>query len=86
MYFARFSPLFPILHSPTFRPTAENALLLLSIASVGCLFLGSPAAVSRGKKIWARVNKAILASVSLKVAYAPMLTLLQVGTITHPRH
>lgn len=64
MYFTRFNPLFPILHSATFRPTPENGLLLLSMTSIGCLFLGSKAAVRRGRHIFERLNKAILASVS----------------------
>ena len=64
MYFNHFNPLFPALHNATFRPTLDNGLLLLSVASVGCLFIGSQAAARQGKQIFVRVHKAILASVS----------------------
>ncbi|KFZ01298.1 hypothetical protein V500_00813 [Pseudogymnoascus sp. VKM F-4518 (FW-2643)] len=67
-YFTCFNPLFPILHSATFRPTPENGLLLLSMASVGCLFLGSQAAVRRGEQIFEKVNKAVLASDARHIA------------------
>jgi len=73
MYFTRFNPLFPILHSATFRPTAENSHLILSITSIGCLFLGSPAAARRGRQIFKSLNKAILASVSANLWIQPLL-------------
>lgn len=63
MYFTRFNPTFPIVHAPTFRPSAKRSLLLLSICSVGSLFLGSSYAVAQGVRIFERLNKAILASV-----------------------
>ncbi|GKZ31914.1 hypothetical protein AbraIFM66950_000874 [Aspergillus brasiliensis] len=62
MYFARFNPIFPVVHAPTFRPSTENALLLLSICSVGSLFLGSRNGISCGTRIFETLNKAILAS------------------------
>lgn len=37
--------------------------MLLSVASIGCLLLGSPAAARQGKQIFEALNKAILASV-----------------------
>jgi hypothetical protein len=64
MYFNHFNTLFPALHNATFRPTPDNGLLLLSVASIGCLFMGSQAAVRQGKQIFVRVHKAILTSVS----------------------
>lgn len=63
MYFTRFHPIFPIVHAPTFRPSAKRSLLLISICSVGSLFLGSPYAVAQGNRLFERLNKAILASV-----------------------
>ncbi|KAF7563709.1 hypothetical protein G7046_g418 [Stylonectria norvegica] len=62
LYFAKFQPILPIVHAPSFRPSSENALLLLSICSVGALFVGSPSAVARGRGIFMKLNKAILAS------------------------
>ncbi|CAK38396.1 hypothetical protein AnigIFM59636_001448 [Aspergillus niger] len=62
MYFARFNPIFPVVHAPTFRPSTENALLLLSICSIGSLFLGTRHGISCGTRIFETLNKAILAS------------------------
>jgi hypothetical protein len=62
LYFHRFHPLLPVIHAPSFRPTAENSLLFLSLCSVGSLFVGSSRAVSQGARIFERLNKAILAS------------------------
>ncbi|OJJ30185.1 hypothetical protein ASPWEDRAFT_95508, partial [Aspergillus wentii DTO 134E9] len=62
LYFTRFHPLFPVIHAASFRPTTENALLFLSICSVGSLFAGSQRAVAQGTRIFERLNKAILAS------------------------
>ncbi|KAJ9144672.1 Early growth response protein [Pleurostoma richardsiae] len=62
MYFTRFNPIFPIVHAPTFRPSAKSSLLLLSICSLGSLFIGSSHAAIQGQKIFERLNKAILAS------------------------
>ncbi|PWY90297.1 hypothetical protein BO94DRAFT_574081 [Aspergillus sclerotioniger CBS 115572] len=62
LFFSRFHSLFPVIHAPTFRPTAENSLLFLSICSIGSLFVGSSYAVAQGLRIFERLNKAILAS------------------------
>lgn len=62
LFFSRFHSLLPVIHAPTFRPTAENSLLFLSICSVGSLFVGSSHAVAQGTRIFERLNKAILAS------------------------
>ena len=63
MYITRFNPIFPIVHAPTFRPSTEKSLLLLSMCSVGSLFVGSSSAAAQGLKIFRRLNKAILATV-----------------------
>lgn len=63
MYFTKFNPIFPVVHAPTFCPSPKRSLLLLSICSVGSLFLGSSFAAAQGVKIFERLNKAILASV-----------------------
>ncbi|KAJ6076910.1 hypothetical protein N7499_008891 [Penicillium canescens] len=62
MYFTKFHPVFPIVHAPTFRPSSKSSLLLLSICSIGSLFVGSSYATSQGTKIFETLNKAILSS------------------------
>lgn len=62
LYFARFSPVFPVVHAASFRPSATNSMLLLSICSVGSLFTGSVNATSQGVQIFERLNKAVLAT------------------------
>jgi len=62
-YITRFNPIFPIVHVPTFRPSTEKSLLLLSMCSMGSLFVGSSRAAAQGLKIFRRLNKAILATV-----------------------
>lgn len=61
-YFLRFHPVFPIVHTPTFRPSKTNAVLLLSICSIGSLLTGHPGAVPRGIRLFERLNKAILSN------------------------
>jgi hypothetical protein len=61
-YYARFHPIFPVVHLPTFRPNTRNNLLFLSMCSVGSLFLGAFDATEQGHRIHSRLNKAILAS------------------------
>ncbi|KAI1295287.1 fungal-specific transcription factor domain-containing protein [Xylaria venustula] len=60
LYFVRFNPVFPFLHAPSFRPSSENAILLLSVCSVGALFMGSATAAAQGRKIFQTLNKANL--------------------------
>ncbi|KIX96895.1 uncharacterized protein Z520_07615 [Fonsecaea multimorphosa CBS 102226] len=60
LFFTRFNVALPLIHSPTFRPTHSNALLVLSICSAGCLSLGSDMSAKTGSMLFERVNKAIL--------------------------
>ncbi|KAK5226049.1 hypothetical protein LTR72_003953 [Exophiala xenobiotica] len=62
LFFTRFNVTLPIIHSPTFRPTKDNALLVLSICSAGSLSLGSDMADKAGSMLFERVNKAVLAA------------------------
>ncbi|KAJ5627613.1 hypothetical protein N7490_009841 [Penicillium lividum] len=62
MYFTKFHRVFPIVHAPTFRPSSKSSLLLLSICSIGSLFVGSSHAASQGVKVFETLNKAILSS------------------------
>ncbi|KIW22900.1 uncharacterized protein PV07_11148 [Cladophialophora immunda] len=61
-YFARFHPVFPVVHAPTFRPSKANSMVLLSICSVGSLFTGSVHAIRQGVHIFERLHKAVLAN------------------------
>ncbi|KAH9844687.1 zinc finger protein klf1 [Teratosphaeria destructans] len=61
-YVSRFHPIFPVIHIPTFRPTSQNAFLLLSMCSIGSLFVGSESVRSQGIEIFWRLNKVILAT------------------------
>lgn len=62
LYFERFHPVFPVVHAATFRPSKANAVLLLSICSIGSLLTGHPYAVQRGVQLFERLNKAILSN------------------------
>jgi len=59
-YFARFHPVFPVVHAPTFRPSKANSMVLLSICSVGSLFTGSAHAIRQGIRIFEGLHKAVL--------------------------
>lgn len=61
-YFKRFHPVFPVIHAATFRPSKANAVLLLSICSIGSLLTGHPGAVQRGIQLFERLNKAIVSN------------------------
>ncbi|GKZ33042.1 hypothetical protein AbraIFM66950_002761 [Aspergillus brasiliensis] len=62
-YFTQFHPVFPVIHAPTLRPSANRSLLLLSICSIGSLVVGLSHAKAQGVKIFETHNKAILYSV-----------------------
>jgi hypothetical protein len=62
LYWIHFHPIFPVIHFPSFRPTSQNALLILSMCSIGSLFLGGTASITNGHNIYTRLNKAILVS------------------------
>ncbi|KAI5459546.1 fungal-specific transcription factor domain-containing protein [Mariannaea sp. PMI_226] len=83
LYFVRFNPVFPLLHAPSFRPSSENALLLLSVCSVGALFMGSASAAMQGRRIFQMLNKAILASWDsyIRRDSREVLSLVQAATI-----
>jgi len=70
LYFAKFQPIFPLVHAASFRPSSESALVLLSICSLGALFVGSAGAFARGRAIFMKLNKAILASVSIRSTHS----------------
>lgn len=59
-YFKKFNPVFPVIHGPTFCPSRHNAILMLSICSIGSLLTGHPLALNRGLNLAERLHKAIL--------------------------
>jgi hypothetical protein len=65
LYFAKFNTILPLIHGPTFRPSSDNALLLLSMCSIGALFVGTDTAAAQGRRLFRLVHKTILSSVSL---------------------
>ncbi|KAK7177385.1 C2H2 transcription factor [Paraphaeosphaeria sporulosa] len=83
MYFAKFHPIFPIIHAPSFQPSSENSLILLSVCSMGALFVGSSSAASQGRAIFQRLHKAVLASweTVIKRGHAEVLSLAQAAVI-----
>lgn len=60
LYFTKVHPIFPIIHSPTFRPSKSNASLLLSICALGCLFTGSAQGFQHGVELFERNHKMTL--------------------------
>lgn len=64
LYFRDFHPTFPILHKPTFSRHQTPPLLLLSMCSIGCIFMGTQAAREKGLWIYERLHHVIVFSVS----------------------
>jgi hypothetical protein len=62
-YLCHFHPHFPIIHAPTFKLRSRNEFLLVSILSMGCLFVGSPRATEQGISMFERLHKAMLSKV-----------------------
>ncbi|RFU75443.1 early growth response [Trichoderma arundinaceum] len=74
-YFERFHPIFPIVHRATLRPSKTNAVLILSICSIGSLFTGCADALQGGVELFERLNKAILAHWERSLRQGPEETL-----------
>ena len=77
-YFERFHCIFPVVHAPTFRPLKTNAVLLLSICSIGSLLTGHPSAYQRGIQLFERLHKAILAHWERLIRRGPAETLAMI--------
>lgn len=65
LYFRDFHPTFPILHKPTFCRHQCPPLLLLSMCSIGCIFMGTQSAREKGLWIYERLHHVIVFSVSI---------------------
>jgi len=70
-YFKSFHPVFPIIHAATFRPSKTNAVLVLSMCSIGSLMTGHPRALQRGIQLFERLNKAILSNWETLICKGP---------------
>ncbi|KIW34740.1 uncharacterized protein PV07_01498 [Cladophialophora immunda] len=57
LFFTRINVMLPLVHGPTFRPTPNNTLLVLSICSAGTLTMDSGNAAKVGCMLFERVNK-----------------------------
>ncbi|KAI1613505.1 hypothetical protein EDD36DRAFT_439422 [Exophiala viscosa] len=62
LYFTKFGDIFPLIHRPSFRTSGENYILLLSMCSLGSLFVGADDAKATGRKMFEKLNKIVLAS------------------------
>ena len=63
LFFEEFSPLFPLLHHPTFDPASEPWLLVLAVIATGCRFSRITAAVSSGDLMQEFLRRAFFATV-----------------------
>ncbi|KAB8264803.1 hypothetical protein BDV32DRAFT_75580 [Aspergillus pseudonomiae] len=75
-YFTHFQSIFPLVHVPTFQPSKNNAILLLSLCSIGSLFLGSSRAMAHGISMFERMQKAILASWETHISASKGLSII----------
>lgn len=72
LYFREFHPNFPIIHRPTFQRERTSALLLLSMCSIGCMFVGTQAARDSGLWIYERLHYVIIVTVRPLVCNADL--------------
>ena len=68
LYFRDFHPSFPIIHRPTFERDRTPPLLLLSMCSIGCMFVGTQAARDSGVWIYERLHHVIVVTRDAKMA------------------
>ncbi|KAL3451702.1 hypothetical protein BJX65DRAFT_304290 [Aspergillus insuetus] len=62
LYFTRFNPTMPFLHSTSFQVTRQNCLLFLSVCAIGSQLTGRPQDAQIGRRMFDRVQSAIMAS------------------------
>ena len=62
LYFKKFDPVFPVVHRSTFSPSLETSYVLISMCSIGSMFVGSSEALKQGRTIYERLNRVILSS------------------------
>ena len=64
LYFRDFHPSFPVIHKATFQRDRTSPLLLLSMCSIGCMFIGTQEAKDQGLRIYERLHYVIVNTVS----------------------
>lgn len=64
LYFRDFHPSFPVIHKPTFSRDRASPLLLLSMCSIGCMFVGTQGAKENGLWIYERLHYVVVVTVS----------------------
>ncbi|KAI7286932.1 hypothetical protein KC345_g918 [Hortaea werneckii] len=58
-FFAKFNPILPVVHWPTFVYRQCSAPLLLNAIALGSLFLGTDEATATGERLWRLAHTAI---------------------------
>ncbi|PBP25602.1 hypothetical protein BUE80_DR003458 [Diplocarpon rosae] len=83
LFFTGFNPIFPIFHAPTWRPSDHSLLVLLSICSIGTLFMGSDGTTIQAAKMFETVHKTIQGSWATMASKPTRerLSLMQAGLI-----
>ncbi|OTA24789.1 hypothetical protein BTJ68_12513 [Hortaea werneckii EXF-2000] len=61
-FFAKFNPILPVVHRPTFVYRQCSAPLLLNAIALGSLFLGTDEATATGERLWRLAHTAIATS------------------------
>lgn len=61
MFFNKITPMFPVVHQPTFASNASTPLLLNACA-LGSLFLGTEDSLAKGEALWHFAHSLISAS------------------------
>ncbi|KAI7160021.1 hypothetical protein KC343_g7722 [Hortaea werneckii] len=61
-FFAKFNPILPVVHRPTFVYRQCSAPLLLNAIALGSLFLGTDEATATGERLWKLAHTAIATS------------------------
>lgn len=64
-----FNPLFPVIHESTFQPNGGNALLVLSLCSIGSIYTLSDNDRARGTRLFTSTKEMIIASVGMRIQY-----------------
>ena len=71
LYFRDFHPSLPIIHRPSFHRDRTPPLLLLSMFSIGCIFMGTQEARDIGLWVYERLHYVIVFTV--RTGADPML-------------
>lgn len=75
LYFRQFHRLLPILHQATFDKMQASPFLLLSMCSVGCMYMGRQVEEERGRTLYEKLHSVLTSKVG-HTAEFPRFTLL----------